>query len=63
MYERFCIKFLQSRMKGERHRLSPLSLLVLQSWFETEIIHYLHYIPKTVLQSKKYTKIKPYHKL
>jgi len=26
MYGRFCIKFLQSRMKGERHRLSPLSL-------------------------------------
>ena len=25
-YERFCIKFPQSRMKGERHRLSPLSL-------------------------------------
>jgi hypothetical protein len=26
MYRRFCIKFPQSRMKGERHRLSPLSL-------------------------------------
>jgi hypothetical protein len=26
MYEKFCIKFPQSRMKGERHRLSPLSL-------------------------------------
>ena len=26
MYGRFCIKFPQSRMKGERHRLSPLSL-------------------------------------
>jgi hypothetical protein len=26
MYERFCIKFPQSRMKDERHRLSPLSL-------------------------------------
>jgi hypothetical protein len=26
-YGRFCIKFPQSRMKGERHRLSPLSLL------------------------------------
>jgi hypothetical protein len=25
-YGRFCIKFPQSRMKGERHRLSPLSL-------------------------------------
>ena len=25
-YERFCIKFPQSRMKGERRRLSPLSL-------------------------------------
>ena len=25
-YRRFCIKFPQSRMKGERHRLSPLSL-------------------------------------
>jgi hypothetical protein len=25
-YGRFCIKFLQSRMKGERHKLSPLSL-------------------------------------
>jgi hypothetical protein len=25
-YGRFCIKFLQSRMKGERHRLSPLNL-------------------------------------
>ena len=24
-YGRFCIKFPQSRMKGERHRLSPLS--------------------------------------
>jgi hypothetical protein len=28
MYGRFCIKFPQSRMKGEQHRLSPLSL-----WF------------------------------
>ena len=28
MYGRFCIKFPQSRMKGERHRLSPLCL-----WF------------------------------
>ena len=26
MYGRFCIKFPHSRMKGERHRLSPLSL-------------------------------------
>jgi hypothetical protein len=26
MYGRFCIKFPQSRMKGERHRLGPLSL-------------------------------------
>ena len=26
MYGRFCIKFPQSRMKGERHRHSPLSL-------------------------------------
>ena len=26
MYGRLCIKFPQSRMKGERHRLSPLSL-------------------------------------
>jgi hypothetical protein len=26
IYGRFCIKFPQSRMKGERHRLSPLSL-------------------------------------
>ena len=26
MYGRFCIKFPQSRMKGERHRFSPLSL-------------------------------------
>jgi hypothetical protein len=26
MYGKFCIKFLQSRMKGERHRLSPLTL-------------------------------------
>ena len=26
MYGRFCIKFPQSRMKGERHRLSPLNL-------------------------------------
>jgi hypothetical protein len=26
MYGRFCIKFPQSRMKGERHRLSLLSL-------------------------------------
>ena len=26
MYGRFCIKFPQSRMKGERHRLSPPSL-------------------------------------
>jgi hypothetical protein len=26
MYGRFCIKFPQSRMKGEWHRLSPLSL-------------------------------------
>jgi hypothetical protein len=26
MYGRFCIKFPQSRMKGKRHRLSPLSL-------------------------------------
>jgi len=25
-YERFCIKFPQNRKKGERHRLSPLSL-------------------------------------
>jgi hypothetical protein len=25
-YGRFCINFPQSRMKGERHRLSPLSL-------------------------------------
>jgi hypothetical protein len=25
-YGRFCIKFHQSRMKGERHRLSPLNL-------------------------------------
>ena len=25
-YGRFCIKFPQSRMKGERHRLSPLNL-------------------------------------
>ena len=25
-YGRFCIEFLQSRMKGERHKLSPLSL-------------------------------------
>ena len=28
-YERFCIKLPQSRMKGERHRLSPLSLQLL----------------------------------
>ena len=26
VYGRLCIKFPQSRMKGERHRLSPLSL-------------------------------------
>jgi hypothetical protein len=26
-YGRFCIKFPRSRMKGERHRLSPLSLI------------------------------------
>jgi len=26
MYGRLCIKFPQSRMKGERHRHSPLSL-------------------------------------
>ena len=26
MYGRFCTKFPQSRMKGERHRLNPLSL-------------------------------------
>ena len=26
MYGRFCIKLPQSRMKGERHKLSPLSL-------------------------------------
>jgi hypothetical protein len=25
-FGRFCIKFPQSRMKGEQHRLSPLSL-------------------------------------
>jgi hypothetical protein len=25
-YERFCIKFPQRKMKGERHRLSPMSL-------------------------------------
>jgi hypothetical protein len=25
-YERFCIKFPQNRLKGERHRFSPLSL-------------------------------------
>ena len=25
-YGRFCIKFPQNRMKGERHRLSPLNL-------------------------------------
>jgi hypothetical protein len=25
-YGKFCIKFAQSRMKDERHRLSPLSL-------------------------------------
>ena len=28
-YGRFCIKFPQSTMKGERHRLSPLSLYFL----------------------------------
>jgi hypothetical protein len=26
MYGKFCIKFSQSRMKDERHRLNPLSL-------------------------------------
>jgi hypothetical protein len=26
MYGRLCIKFPQSRMKGERHRLSPMNL-------------------------------------
>jgi hypothetical protein len=26
MYGRLCIKFPQSRMKGERHRISPLNL-------------------------------------
>ena len=25
-YGRFCMKFLQHKMKGERHRLNPLSL-------------------------------------
>jgi hypothetical protein len=30
MYGRFCIKFPQSRMKGERHRLSPMSLWLLK---------------------------------
>ena len=30
MYGRFCIKFPQSRMKGERHRLSPVSLQCFQ---------------------------------
>ena len=30
MYGRFCIKLPQSRMKGERHRLSPLSLQLLR---------------------------------
>ena len=29
MYGRLCIKFPQSRMKGERHRLSPLPLVLL----------------------------------
>jgi hypothetical protein len=28
IYGRFCIKFPQSRMKGERHRLSPVFLLI-----------------------------------
>jgi hypothetical protein len=35
-YERFCIKFSQSRMKGERHRLSPQPLVLdgcSFSWF------------------------------
>ena len=30
-YGRFCIKFPQDRMKDERHRLSPLSLLFPES--------------------------------
>ena len=38
MYGRFCIKFPQSRMKGERHRLSGLSLqfLVFSDYGEKE---------------------------
>jgi hypothetical protein len=31
IYERFCIKFPQNRMKGERHRLNPLNLWFLNS--------------------------------
>ena len=34
MYGRFCIKFPQSRMKSERHRLSPLSLQY-SLWFDS----------------------------
>ena len=32
MYGRFCIKFPQSRMKGERHRLSVTEPLVYLAW-------------------------------
>jgi hypothetical protein len=33
-YGRFCSKFPQSRMKGERHRLSPLSLELLECLYQ-----------------------------
>ena len=51
MYGRFCIKFPQSRMKGERHRLSPLSLKFLLS-FCTNL--YLH---STMILLNKYCSI------
>ena len=38
MYGRFCIKFPQSRMEGERHRLSPLSLQFVHSFLAVKII-------------------------
>jgi hypothetical protein len=38
MYGRFCIKFPQSRMKGERHRLNPLSLYFFMIWSNLSIL-------------------------
>jgi hypothetical protein len=52
-YGRFCIKFPQSTMKGERHRLSPLSLYCSSFSFGRCVLLDIKYLERQIRQQLK----------